>query len=300
MLLVLAFFCLAGALTLVAQVLTASGRERAASLRRTQLFDVPVSSRVDPVFEKLSARYGERLARVAAKVDPRSTDERVGLKLVAAGMARTFSPTEFLAAKVVLAACGAVVGGLLGTLVHSPGKAFILAATFAVLGFFVLDLVASRRARMRREQMRMDLPDVLDILAVSVEAGLSFDAALAKLSDHKQGALVEQFQLVLSELAIGENRSYALRRMADRLDITELSAVVTSLIQSEQLGTPLGKILRTQASESRARRRIAAEERAMKAPVKMVLPIGLFIFPSVFIVIIAPALITIVRGLLER
>jgi tight adherence protein C len=248
------------------------------------------------VFERLSARYGERLARVALKLDPRATEERVGLKLVAAGMARTFSPTEFLAAKVVLAAGGAVFGALLGTLANSAARAFVLGAVFAVVGFILLDLVANHRARSRREQMRADLPDVLDILAVSVEAGLSFDAALAKLSDHKQGPLVEQFQLVLSELAIGENRSYALRKMADRLDIPELTAVVTALIQSEQLGTPLGKILRTQASEARARRRVAAEERAMKAPVKMVLPIGLFIFPSVFIVIIAPAVITIANA----
>ena len=297
MLLLLAFLCLAGALTLAAGAMTAPNRERSASIRRARTFSQgSVSSLRDPLFEKLSERYGDRLAKVALKLDPRSSEERVGLKLVAAGMARTFSPTEFLAAKVVFAAAGAVLGGLLGTLTHSSGKAFVLAAVFAVVGFIVLDLVANHRARVRREQMRADLPDVLDILAVSVEAGLSFDAALAKLSDHKQGPLVEQFQLVLSELAIGENRSYALRRMADRLDIPELSAVVTALIQSEQLGTPLGKILRTQASEARQRRRVAAEERAMKAPVKMVLPIGLFIFPSVFIVIIAPAIITITNA----
>ena len=297
MLLLLAFLCLASALTLAGRALTVGNRERADSVRRARAFsDAPVSSLRDPVFERLSARYGERLARVALKLDPRATEERVGLKLVAAGMARTFSPTEFLAAKVVLAAGGAVFGALLGTLANSAARAFVLGAVFAVVGFILLDLVANHRARSRREQMRADLPDVLDILAVSVEAGLSFDAALAKLSDHKQGPLVEQFQLVLSELAIGENRSYALRKMADRLDIPELTAVVTALIQSEQLGTPLGKILRTQASEARARRRVAAEERAMKAPVKMVLPIGLFIFPSVFIVIIAPAVITIANA----
>ena len=297
MLLVLAFICLAGALTLAAQAITASHRDRAASLRRARTFSQgSVSSLRDPVFEKLSARYGERLAKVALKLDPRASEERVGLRLVAAGMARSFSPTEFLAAKVVLAAAGAVLGALIGTLTHSPGKAFILGLVFAIVGFIILDLVANHRARTRREQMRIDLPDVLDILAVSVEAGMGFDAALAKLSDHKQGPLVEQFQLVLSELAIGENRSYALRRMAERVDIQELTAVVTALIQSEQLGSPLGQILRTQASEARTRRRIAAEERAMKAPVKMVLPIGLFIFPSVFIVIIAPALITIVAA----
>jgi tight adherence protein C len=167
---------------------------------------------------------------------------------------------------------------------------------FALAGFFALELVIVRRGRARREEMRRDLPDVLDILAVSVEAGMSFDAALAKLSEHKQGPLVEQFQLVLSELAIGENRSYALRRMADRLDLPEVTAVVTTLIQSEQLGTPLGQILRTQANESRTRRRLAAEERAMKAPVKMVLPIGVFIFPSILIVIIAPAVLSIAKA----
>jgi tight adherence protein C len=295
MVLVLAFVCLAGALTLGAQALFAPSRDRATALRRARTFSgAPVSSLRDPLLEKLSARYGARLAKVAIKIDPRATEERVGLKLVAAGMAKTFSPTEFLAAKVVLATVGVIVGGLLGVIANSTPRAFLLGAVLGVLGFIVLDLVASHRARARREQMRMDLPDVLDILAVSVEAGLSFDGALAKLSEHKQGPLVEQFQLVLSELAIGENRSYALRKMADRLDIPELTAVVTALIQSEQLGSPLGNMLRTQATEARQRRRVAAEERAMKAPVKMVLPIGLFIFPSFFIVIIAPALITIV------
>jgi len=294
MVLVLAFVCLAGAVTLAVQALFAPSRDRATALRRARTFSgVPVSSLGDPLLEKLSSRYGERLARVAIKVDPRASEERVGLKLVAAGMAKTFSPTEFLAAKVVLATVGVLVGGLLGVIAHSTPRSILLAVVLGVTGFFVLDVVASHRARARREQMRMDLPDVLDILAVSVEAGLSFDGALAKLSEHKQGPLVEQFQLVLSELAIGENRSYALRKLADRLDIQELTAVVTALIQSEQLGSPLGTMLRTQASEARQRRRVAAEERAMKAPVKMVLPIGLFIFPSVFIVIIAPALITI-------
>lgn len=298
MLLVLAFLCLAGALTIVGQALTMRQRKRDVSLRRARAYsEMPVSSRVNPVYARLSARYGERLARLALRIDVRTSEERVGLRLVAAGMARTFSPTEFLAAKVVLAGAGAILGGLLGTLAHSAGKALLLGAFFALVGFVALDVVAAHRVRRRREQMRMDVPDVLDILAVSVEAGLSFDQALAKLAEHKQGALVEQFQLVLSELSIGENRSYALRRMADRVDIPELTAAVSALIQSEQLGSPLAKILRTQATEARNRRRVAAEERAMKAPVKMVVPIGLFIFPSVFIVIITPALITITRAL---
>ena len=294
MLLVLAFICLSGALALVGQLVTTPKRERQASLRRARAYTDPDGRpHVDPLLEKLSARYGTGLARIAVRLDPRATDERVGLKLVASGLARTFSPTEFLAAKVVLSGCSVILGGLIGTLAGSPGKAVLLAAAFGLVGFFVLDIVVTSRMRSRREEMRRDLPDALDVLAVSVEAGLGFDGALAKLGEHKTGPLVEQFELVLNELGIGESRSYALRRMSDRVDIPELTSVVSALIQSEQLGTPLGRILRTQAAESRQRRRIAAEERAMKAPVKMIVPTGLFIFPAMFIVIIAPAMIQI-------
>jgi tight adherence protein C len=293
MMLLLAFVCLAGAIALVGQLLATPKRERQASLRRARAYTESDGRAGNPRLEKLSARYGKGLARIAMRLDPRASEERIGLKLVASGMARTFSPTEFLAAKVVLAGGGVILGGAIGTLAGSSSKAVLLAAIFALVGFFVLDMVVTSRIRSRREEMRRDLPEALDVLAVSVEAGLGFDGALAKLGEHKSGPLVEQFELVLNELSIGESRSYALRRMSDRVDIPELTSVVSALIQSEQLGTPLGRILRTQATESRHRRRIAAEERAMKAPVKMVVPTGLFIFPAMLIVIIAPAMIKV-------
>lgn len=294
MLLVLAFLCLAGALAVVGQLLTAPKRDRQSSLRRARAYALPgAAERVDPLLQRLSDRYGERLARFAIRFDPRANEERIGMRLVASGLARTFSPTELLAAEVVLGAVGVILGGLVGALAGSSLEAVALALAFGAVGYLSLDVLITLRTRVRREQMRRELPDALDILAVSVEAGLGFDGALAKLSEHKDGPLVEQFELVLSELGIGESRAASLRRMSDRVDIPELTAVVSSLIQSEQLGTPLGRVLRTQASESRQRRRIAAEERAAKAPVKMVLPTGIFIFPSVFIVIIAPAMITI-------
>ncbi len=105
--------------------------------------------------------------------------------------------------------------------------------------------------------------------------------------------LVEEFLLVLAELRIGESRSAALRKMAERVDIPELTSVVSSLIQAEQLGSPLGRMLRIQAEESRGRRQVAAEERAMKAPVKMLVPTALFIFPAMFVVILGPAVLSI-------
>jgi len=296
MLLILAFVCLAASFALVGQLVTAPWRERQESLKRARGYTDPEGAPADPVFERLQARYGETLARVAMKLDPRQTEERIGVKLVAAGMVRSFSPTGFLAAKVVLAAVGVAVGGLIGVLEGGTTQALLLGLAFGALGFFVLDVYMMSRIRARREEMRRDLPDSLDVLAVSVEAGLGFDGALAKLSEHKRGPMVEQFELVLNELGIGESRSSALRRMSDRVDIPELTSVVSALIQSEQLGTPLGRILRTQAVESRTRRRIAAEEQAMKAPVKMIVPTGLFIFPAMFIVIIAPAMISILHA----
>jgi len=294
MLLLLAFLCLAGSLTLAGQLVTAPRRQRQESLRRARAYSDPDGEATErPALERLSARHGERLARVALRFDPRANEEKVGERLVASGLARVFSPVEFLAAGVVLGAIGVVLGGLIGVLQGSTTESVLLAVMFGAVGYFGLDVYITLRTRGCRDEMRRDLPDALDVLAVSVEAGLGFDGALAKLSEHKEGPLVEQFELVLNELSIGESRSSALRRMADRVNIPELSSVVSSLIQSEQLGTPLGRVLRTQASESRNRRRVAAEERAAKAPVKMIVPTGIFIFPAVFIVIIGPAMITI-------
>jgi tight adherence protein C len=297
MLLILAFLCLAGALALVGQHLTAPQRERQASMRRAREYayadDQPAAT---PLFQRLSDRYGERLARIAVRLDPRATDERIGMRLIASGLARTFTPTSLLATQVVLASAGVVLGGLVGVLAGSSVESVGLALAFGAVAYLGVDAYVTLRIRARREEMRRELPEALDILAVSVEAGLGFEGALAKLTEHKEGPLTEQFGLVLSELGIGESRSHSLRRMADRVDIPELTAVVGSLIQSEQLGTPLGRVLKTQASESRHRRRLAAEERAAKAPVKMVLPTGVFIFPAIMIVIIAPAMITIFRS----
>jgi tight adherence protein C len=291
-LLILAFVCFATALAVVGGALTQPRRERQASVRRAQAYGGPnVGFDDDPLVGQFNARYGGRLAGFAGRLDPRATPDRVGTKLVSAGLARTFSPTEFLALKVVLAAAGVIVGGLIGVLGGSATKALLLAAAFAATGFLFPDVIVTSRIRRRREAIRRRLPDALDVLAVSVEAGLGFDAALAKLAEYLDGPLVEEFTLVLSELRIGETRANALRKMADRVAVPELSSVVNSLIQAEQLGSPLGKMLRVQAQESRNRRQVAADEQAMKAPVKMIVPTALLIFPAMFIVILMPAVI---------
>jgi tight adherence protein C len=151
------------------------------------------------------------------------------------------------------------------------------------------DMFVSFKARGRREEIRAELPDALDLLAVSVEAGLGFDAAIAKLTEHMEGPLVDEFALSLGEMRIGETRQHALEKMVQRVQAPELASFVRAIIQADQLGISLGRILRVQATDTRNKRQAAAEEKAMKAPIKMLFPTALFIFPSMFLIILGPA-----------
>ena len=297
MLLILAFLALAGSLAIVGKLVTQPQRDRQSSLRRAGAYAETEGLRSsDPFAARFERKYGSASARLARRLDPRLTEERIANKLLVSGLAKSLTPNGFLALKLLLAAAGVVLGGLLGVLFSGGLGAIVVAALLGAAGFFVPDWVAHDRAARRRQQIRRELPDALDILAVSVEAGLGFEGGLAKLSENMRGPLVDEFSIVLGELRVGEARSVALRRMADRIDLPEVTSVVNSLIQAEELGSPLGRMLRVQAQESRHRRQVAAEERAMKAPVKMLIPTVLFIFPAMFVVILGPALISIAES----
>jgi tight adherence protein C len=207
-------------------------------------------------------------------------------------MSRRISPTGFLSIKGLCALGGLFVGAMLGAGRGASG--LLMGALFlGAVGFLAPDYGLTMKVRGRTERIRADLPDALDLLAVSVEAGLGFDASLAKLNENMEGPLAEEFGLTLSEMRIGESRSEALKRLSERVDAQELSAFTRALIQADQLGTSLGRILRVQAADARLRRQAAAEERAMKAPIKMLFPTVLFIFPAMFLVILGPAILNI-------
>ena len=295
MLLVLSFLCLAGAAVVVAGLVAEPARQRSASLRRIRAYgSSPAAAGRQSL--ALGSRYESGLARLAGRIDPRQTAERVGRRLVSAGLADRVTPTRFLASKVLWAGGGVILGGLLFASIGRFGLAPVAAVGFGAVGFFFPDIRVRSKIDRRRDAIQREMPDGLDILAVSVEAGLSFDQSLARLREHMAGPLVQEFQLVLSELRVGESRANALRKMEERLDIPEVSSFVHAMIQADQLGTPLAKMLRVQASEARRRRQVAAEERAMKAPVKMLLPIAIFIFPVMFVVILGPAVIKITEA----
>ena len=289
-LLVLALGCLAGAGFLVAEVATGPSRLRRAAVGRASTYGKIVLRKGDtrPFGERVLIPLSGRLAAAVLRLSPRTSLDAVSRKLITAGM--TMSPQTFLAIKGGGAVGGLFLGFLLGGL-GSAGVAFLLGITFAVAGWIVPEYIVSTRAKARRETIRAALPDALDLLAVSVEAGLGFDASITKITEHMEGALSNEFALMLGEIRVGEGRSDALKKMEQRVGAPELSSFVRSIIQADQLGISLGRILRVQAEDTRLKRQAAAEEKAMKAPIKMLFPTVLFIFPSMFIVVLGPAIL---------
>ena len=174
-------------------------------------------------------------------------------------------------------------------------KVLFFTASGGMIGYFVPDMILDMKKRKVKEEIEKSLPEVLDLLTVCVEAGLGFDGALAKVVEKTKGVLSKEFSGVLNEVRMGRPRKEALRNMADRLSVDELSNFVGSLIMAEQLGISIGNVLRLQSREIRAKRRQKVEEMAMKAPVKMLIPIILFIFPAIFIVLLAPAVFHIMK-----
>ncbi|HEX5245714.1 MAG TPA: type II secretion system F family protein [Gaiellaceae bacterium] len=295
MLLVLAFLPLALAVFLVGEVATAPQRRRSLALRRAASYGVRRAepANVLPRFsERVVAPAVERLATLALRLNPKASADAIGSRLIAAGLSQRISTSQFLALKTGLAIGGVVAGSAFGA-VLAPVAGVVFAPLLGVVGFVGPDAILTFRVKARRERIRSELPDALDLLAVSVEAGLGLDGAIAKLTEHMQGALVDEFALTLGEMRIGETRSEALKKLAERVPAPEVSAFVRSVIQAEQLGISLGRILRVQAADSRLRRQAAAEERAMKAPIKMLFPTALFIFPAMFVAILGPAFLNI-------
>jgi len=164
---------------------------------------------------------------------------------------------------------------------------------FVTVGYFTPNLVLYQMGYNRREQIRRELPDALDLLTISVEAGLAFDAGLSQVARNTTGPLAEEFFRVLQEMQIGLGRSEALRALGDRTDLPELRGFVTSMVQADAFGIPISRVLRVQAAEMRVKRSQRAEELAQKVPVKILFPLIFCILPSLFVVILGPAAISI-------
>ena len=298
MLFLIAFIFVGAAAFALTELATTPSRLKARSIQRaTDYGRIRIKTSEQELIrfrERVVAPLALKLAKIPLKLSPRTNVDSVAARLVAAGLSQRLSAGGFLAVKGGLAVGGCVVGLVLGGLA-SPVSGLFLTPLLGGVGFVGAEWFLTLKIRSRRDAIRSDLPDALDLLAVSVEAGLGFDAAVTKLTEHMSGPLIDEFALTLNEIRVGEARPVALRKMAERVDAAELSNFVRAVIQADQLGISLGRILRVQATDTRLRRQAAAEEKAMKAPIKMLFPTVLLIFPAMFIVILGPAILNILE-----
>jgi tight adherence protein C len=234
-----------------------------------------------------------KVARFVMRVNPRISSEAVAAKLMAAGLRNT-SPTTIIGAKGILAVGGLLFGVVLGS-AAAPKYVFLMALLFAGLGALAPSMFIQSRIKSRQAAVSAELPDALDLLAVSVEAGLGFDGAVQKLTEHMDGPLIEEFELALGQIRIGEGRVEALKKMAARSASQEMASFVRAIVQADQLGISLGRILKVQAGDTRLKRQLLAEEKAAKAPIKMLFPTVIFIFPAMFLVILGPAFLNLAK-----
>jgi tight adherence protein C len=293
MLLMLAVATVGFAAYYLAEVATAPMRTRRNLVHRAANYgkDKGGGKELPKFRERVMAPLTTQIAKVMFKVNPKASSESVAKKLMAAGM-RNASPNGFIASQGLFA-LGAGFFGLLLFGAAKPSMAPLFGLLMGVLGFMAPNFVLNAKVRSRQAAVAAELPDALDLLSVSVEAGLGFDGAVQKLTEHMKGPLIEEFELALGEMRIGEGRQEALKKMADRSASPEMASFVRAIIQADQLGISLGRILRIQAGDTRLKRQLLAEEKAMKAPIKMLFPTVAFIFPAMFIVILGPAFLNL-------
>ncbi len=298
--LVIGALLLCFAVYLAAEAATSPAREQELSVHRAVRYGINrVRGGGAPRLhfrERVVTPVVQRLAAATLRLNPKATIESISTRLLAAGLSTRVTATQFLALKSGIGG-GAIFVLVLFGLATSPLAGILLAPLAGGFGFLFPDVFLTLRIRSRREAVRAQLPDALDLLAVSVEAGLGFDGAVTKLTEHMEGPLVDEFALTLGEIRIGESRHDALKKLTERVPTPEIAAFVRSVIQADQLGISLGRILRVQAADSRLRRQAAAEEKAMKAPIKMLFPTVIFIFPAMFLVILGPAFLNLMHYL---
>jgi tight adherence protein C len=251
-----------------------------------------------PFFDRTIKPLAGRLSGAVSRITSTSFTERTEKRLAMAGNPGDMKVADWLGIKAI--ATGVVAGVLFivfGVLGGSIVQGLLLALVGAGIGYIGPEFWLGRRVRARQKAILLQIPDALDLLTISVRAGLGFDAALGKVVEKMQGPLVDEFRRALAEVRVGKARREALRDIVPRTEVQPLTNFIGAIIQAEQLGVSISKVLQVQSEQLRIERRQRAEEMAAKAPIKMLFPLVGCIFPSLFVVILGPALILIMQNL---
>jgi tight adherence protein C len=250
-------------------------------------------------YDRIVLPFFNSVGKISQRFTPQATLESTRRRLEMAGNPVRMEPAFFLTLRFILAV---VFGGLIFVVFLVTGRNWVqglaLTVVFLLLGFMFPDMWLSSKITRRQKDVFRAMPDALDLLTVCVEAGLGFDGAMSKVQEKWENELALEFGRVIQEIRLGKLRRDALRDMAERIGLAELTSFVAAVIQSEQLGVSLAKVLRIQSEQMRVRRRQMAEEEAHRAPIKMIFPIALLIFPSILIVLLGPAAMLLMQSAL--
>ena len=251
-----------------------------------------------PFFERTVRPLAMRLSGVSRRFTNEKKMNRTEKRLAMAGNPADMRTTDFLGLKAI---CVLVFAGtaflVLGVFGGDFAFGFIGALALGGIGYIAPEFWLSRKIKARQKKILLAVPDTLDLLTISVRAGLGFDAALGKVAEKTKGPLPDEYRRALAEIRVGRTRREALRDIVARTEVPALTNFIGAILQAEQLGVPISKVLQVQSEQLRIERRQRAEEMAAKAPIKMLLPLVGCIFPSLFIVILGPAIIQIATTL---
>ena len=245
---------------------------------------------VQPILKRLKQIFNRNLSR--------EKKDKIEMKLIRAGNPFGMTPVEFQIVQLALMLLLPLAFGLYALFLGlSVGIVILFLLMGLVFALILPSFYLKQKTEARNKRALKELPDFLDLLTVSIEAGLGFDSALSKLVAKKDGVLSKEFQRCLEEMRLGKTRRESLSGVRDRINIDDLKLLIGHIIQAEQLGIAMAQVLNVQSHEIRQRRKQRAEEQAMKAPIKMLFPLILFIFPCIFIVILGPVVINLMEVL---
>ena len=244
----------------------------------------------EPFLTRVMRPLGSQALSGIASILPTNYRDSIRHKLVLAGLSRQYRAEEIITAQVLLAAVMFVFALLVSTVASlSSNQSIAGLIGLPIVGALLPNAWLNRKLADRQDAILKDLPDTLDLLAISVEAGVGFEGALGIVCDHFDSPLADEFSRTLKEMELGLPRREALQNLKKRTEVPDLSNFVLALTQADALGMPIGRVLKTQASEMRTKRRQWAREKAGKLPVKILFPLVLFIFPTVFVITLGPA-----------
>jgi len=260
----------------------------------TSLEEIELSQ---PFQERVIVPFLLRVGELSARFTPQHLIEDTELKIELAGNPIRSGASVFLASRFVIAGVLGVLLTVIFTISPSDKiNPYVVVPAFTIIGFFMPQLWLQSKIDRRQDEIRKAMPDALDLLTICVEAGLGFDAAMSKVSEKWDNELSLAFSRSIREVQLGKLRRDALKDMADRIGLAEMTSFIAAVIQSEQLGVSMAKVLRIQSEQMRVKRRQMAEETAHKAPVKMIIPMAFLTSPSIFIVLLAPAVFSMMEN----